>query len=256
MKAIALETYGGPDVLHPVDLPDPHPGPGQVRIQVHAAAVAPVDAMVRTGLLAQMNAGPNPPFVPGMEVAGVVDEVIDDIDPALAVEAGQKIVGFVDNLGAHGGYSDYVVLPAASVTRIPEEASAPEAASFINNSMTAPNALEPSTFRRERRYWSPARPARSADTSPSSPTTQASGSSPSQALGTTTWSARSAPTRSFTADRTPRARSSRLSRAGWMRSPMPRYSATTLSVRSATAGNWPPSATTTGIQDAGSRCTV
>ncbi|MFV9458566.1 hypothetical protein ACNJ7E_34725 [Rhodococcus sp. NM-2] len=52
MKAIALETYGGPDVLHPVDLPDPHPGPGQVHIQVHAAAVAPVDAMLRTGLLA------------------------------------------------------------------------------------------------------------------------------------------------------------------------------------------------------------
>ncbi|AHK31666.1 quinone oxidoreductase family protein [Rhodococcus opacus] len=253
MKAIALETYGGPDVLHPVDLPDPHPGPGQVRIQVHAAAVAPVDAMVRTGLLAQMNAGPNPPFVPGMEVAGVVDEVIDDIDPALAVAAGQKIVGFVDNLGAHGGYSDYVVLPAASVTRIPEEASAPEAASFIN-SMTALNARSrPSTFLLWRRYWSPARPA---DTSPSSPTTQASGSSPAQDLGTTTWSARSAPTRSFIADRTPRARSSRLSRAGWMRSPMPRYSATTLSVRSATAGNWPPSATTTGIQDAGSRCTV
>ncbi|MDI9978635.1 NADP-dependent oxidoreductase [Rhodococcus sp. IEGM 1307] len=142
MKAIALETYGGPDVLHPVDLPDPHPGPGQVRIQVHAAAVAPVDAMLRTGLLAEMNAGLNPPFVPGMEVAGVVDEVGDDIDPALAVEAGQKVVGFVDNLGAHGGYSDYVVLPAASVTRIPEGASAPEAASFINNSMTALNALE------------------------------------------------------------------------------------------------------------------
>ncbi|WNF00374.1 NADP-dependent oxidoreductase [Streptomyces luomodiensis] len=142
MKVIAVETYGGPEVLHPVELPDPHPGPGQVRIRVRAAAVAPVDAMLRTGLLADMNAGRTPPFVPGMEVAGAVDEVGDDIDPALAVEVGEKVVGFVDNLGTHGGYSDYVVLPAASVTRIPEGASAPEAASFINNSLTALNALD------------------------------------------------------------------------------------------------------------------
>ncbi|WP_138418817.1 NADP-dependent oxidoreductase [Sinomonas gamaensis] len=142
MKAIAVKTYGGPGVLHPVDLPDPHARAGEIRIRVRAAAVAPVDAMLRTGLLAGLNAGLNPPFVPGMEVAGTVDEVGDGIDPALAVEVGDEVVGFVDNLGSHGGYSDYVVLPAASVATVPEGATAAEAASFLNNSLTALNALE------------------------------------------------------------------------------------------------------------------
>lgn len=110
MKAIAVETYGGPEVLHPVELPDPHPGTEQVRVRVDAAAI--------------------------------VDEIGNGIDPALAVEPGDEVVGFVDNLGAHGGYSDYVVLSAASVIAIPDGATAPEAASFLNNSLTAFNALD------------------------------------------------------------------------------------------------------------------
>jgi len=142
VKAIALDTYGGPDVLRSVDLPDPHPGPGEIRIRVTAAAVAPVDAMLRTGLLAGLYEGLRPPFVPGMEVAGVVDELGTDIAVDLELPIGTEVVGFVDSLGAHGGYSDYVVVPAASVTRAPKGAGAAEAASFLNNSLTARNALD------------------------------------------------------------------------------------------------------------------
>ena len=75
MHAIGFDAYGGPNVLRPVVLPDPHPGPGEVRVRVAAAGVAPVDAMERTGRLAALNEGLTPPFVPGMEVAGVIDEV-------------------------------------------------------------------------------------------------------------------------------------------------------------------------------------
>jgi NADPH2:quinone reductase len=142
VKAIALDAYGGPEVLHPVDLPDPHPGPGEVRIRVSTAAVAPVDAMLRSGLLAGLYQGLEPPFVPGMEVAGVVDELGIDITPGLDLPVGTRVAGFVDSCGAHGGYSDYVVVPAASVTRAPKAASTAEAASFLNNSLTARNALD------------------------------------------------------------------------------------------------------------------
>lgn len=142
MKAIGLDTYGGPDVLHQVDLPDPHPGPGEVRIQVHATAVAPVDMLLRTGVLAGAYSGLRPPFVPGMEVAGVVDEIGPGIDPASDLAIGTAVVAFVDFTGAHGGYSDFVVLPAASLTRAPDGATFPEAASFLNNALTARNALD------------------------------------------------------------------------------------------------------------------
>jgi len=142
MRTIALVTYGGPEVLHSVELPDPHADTGQVRIRVQAAAVAPVDAMLRTGLLAGAYAGYAPPYVPGMEVAGVIDEVGSGLEDRGDIKLGAFVVGFVDTIGSHGGYSDYVVLPAASVTHAPRGSTAPEAASFLNNALTARNALD------------------------------------------------------------------------------------------------------------------
>lgn len=127
MRAIGLAICGSPDVLRPVDLPDPHPAPGEVRIQVRATAVAPVDAVLRTGMLTDAYSGLQPPFVPGMEVAGVVDETGPGIDPGSDPAVGATGVAFVDFTGAHCGYSDYVVLPTASVTRAPEGATFPEA---------------------------------------------------------------------------------------------------------------------------------
>ena len=43
MKAIGLTEFGGPEVLRVVDIPEPHPGPREVRIRVHAVAVNPTD---------------------------------------------------------------------------------------------------------------------------------------------------------------------------------------------------------------------
>ena len=51
VKAARLSRFGGPEVLEIVDLPDPHPGPGQVRIAVRAAGVNPSDWKKRTGLI-------------------------------------------------------------------------------------------------------------------------------------------------------------------------------------------------------------
>ncbi|WP_208457537.1 alcohol dehydrogenase catalytic domain-containing protein [Burkholderia anthina] len=84
MLAIGLSSYGGPQVLHMVELPDPHPVPGQVRVKVRAAGVNPVDIMVRNGSLAGLFARTKPPFVPGMDIAGTIDEVGEDIPPNLA----------------------------------------------------------------------------------------------------------------------------------------------------------------------------
>src|SRR4051794_31267767 len=142
ITAMGVTTYGGPEALHAVQLPEPHAGAGRVRVRVHAAGVNPVDAMMRTGLLAGMYQGVNPPYVPGMEVAGVIDEVGEGVDLVLGLSTGSRVVGFVDFAGSLGGYSQVAVLPAGSVTSAPERASDPEAASFVNNALTARNTLD------------------------------------------------------------------------------------------------------------------
>lgn len=59
MRAIVVRTYGGPDALRLEELATPVPGPGQVRIRVHAAAVNPVDVLVRSGLANQLGLLPD-----------------------------------------------------------------------------------------------------------------------------------------------------------------------------------------------------
>ena len=77
MRAVTFSRFGGPEVLEVSELSEPKPGPGEVRIRVAAATVNPTDISFRTGRqqttaqLAQM--GVLPPYIPGMELAGVVD---------------------------------------------------------------------------------------------------------------------------------------------------------------------------------------
>ncbi|CAM5631094.1 hypothetical protein SVIOM74S_09543 [Streptomyces violarus] len=84
MKVIGLSEYGGPEVLRPFELPDPRPGTQEVLVRVLAAGVNPVDAMLRSGQLRQMYQGKTPPFVPGMEVAGTIEEVGSGVNPRRA----------------------------------------------------------------------------------------------------------------------------------------------------------------------------
>ena len=142
MKAIGLTQYGGPAVLHLIELPEPHAGAGEVRVRVHAAAINPVDALLRNGSLASAYASHQPPFVPGMDISGTIDQIGPDIDPNLDLHVGQAVVGLVNSMADHGGYSEQVVLPTASVTAIPADADWAHAASFLMNALAARNALD------------------------------------------------------------------------------------------------------------------
>ena len=82
MKAVAVLDYGGPDVLRVVDVPDPRAGSGQIRLRVHAAAVNPADTLLRVGDIDAVLAGNlDPPYRPGMDAAGIVDEIGPDTRP-------------------------------------------------------------------------------------------------------------------------------------------------------------------------------
>ena len=72
MKRVVVDHFGGPEVLRVVEDEIPRPGPGEVRIRVLAAGVSLTDAQLRAGTYLGV---PRPPFTPGYEVVGVVDEL-------------------------------------------------------------------------------------------------------------------------------------------------------------------------------------
>lgn len=134
------DGYGGPDALRIFELPDRHAGPGDVRISVHAAAVNPTDTFTRNGSRHEMLKDLDPPYVAGMDAAGVVDEVGPDAATALAV--GDRVMAIVVPKGQHGGYSDSLVVPARSVARAPAGASLVAASTLPMNGLTARKALD------------------------------------------------------------------------------------------------------------------
>ena len=71
MRAVGLFEHGGPEVLQVVELPSVEAGPGQVRIRNYAAAVNPTDVVGRNGMRAEIQKKDPPPYVPGMDAAGV-----------------------------------------------------------------------------------------------------------------------------------------------------------------------------------------
>ena len=117
MRAVALYVHGGPEVLEVVDLPEVHAGSSQVRVRVHAVAVNPTDTMARNGSRAEQQKFDPPPYVPGMDVAGIVDEVDDDISTNVAV--GDAGMAMVVPKASHGAYREQIVLNARSVVPAP-----------------------------------------------------------------------------------------------------------------------------------------
>jgi NADPH:quinone reductase-like Zn-dependent oxidoreductase len=87
MRAVQYAEFGGPEVLKLVELPDPEPGPGQVRIAVRAAGINPVDWKLRQGMM-----GGELPQPTGREAAGVVDLLGEGVTDA---KPGDPIFGFV-----------------------------------------------------------------------------------------------------------------------------------------------------------------
>ncbi len=87
MKAAQFSRFGGPEVLEIVELPDPHAGPGQIRIRVRAAGINATEWKLRKGLL---NFGATLPQTTGRDVAGIVDEIGEEVTD---VALGDRVFG-------------------------------------------------------------------------------------------------------------------------------------------------------------------
>lgn len=140
MRAVGVVEFGGPDALQVVDLPERHAGPGEMRIRVHAATVNPTDTYTRNGArAAQLEKFPLP-YVPGMDAAGVLDEIGEGVDTDLAI--GDRVMAIVVPSGSHGAYSESLVVPAGSVARAPAGSTHAEASTLPMNGLTARLALD------------------------------------------------------------------------------------------------------------------
>ena len=129
VKAARFSRFGGPEVLEIVDLPDPHPGPGQVRIAVRAAGVNPSDWKKREGLM-----DPELPQTMGYEAAGVVDELGEGVAD---VAVGDRVFG----LSAEGAaQAELTVL--SFYAPIPPSLDFPGAAALPAAIETATRALD------------------------------------------------------------------------------------------------------------------
>jgi NADPH:quinone reductase-like Zn-dependent oxidoreductase len=126
MKAVQFSRFGGPEVLEIVTLPDPHPGPGQIRIVVHAAGISATDPKLRSGVL---SFGDGLPQRTGRDVAGVVDEIGDGVTD---VAVGDRVFGIADE-GA-----------AAELALVTIRALIPSSLGFVD-AAALPVALETAT---------------------------------------------------------------------------------------------------------------
>ena len=140
MRAVGLMKHGGPEVLEVVEVPEAHAGPGQVRIRVHAAAVNPTDLMARNGARAEQQKADPPPYVPGMDIAGVIDQVGSGVETGARI--GDAVMGMVVPKANHGGYREQIVLNARSVVRAPAGKSHVEACTLPMNGLTARLSLD------------------------------------------------------------------------------------------------------------------
>ena len=84
MRAAIVTRFGAPDVIQVSEIQDPIPGPGEVSIDVTHAAVGLVDVFIRQGLYKDREGLPQPPYVPGLEVAGSIRELGDGLDGFIA----------------------------------------------------------------------------------------------------------------------------------------------------------------------------
>lgn len=130
MHAIRIDRPGGYDALRRVELADPQPGPGEVRVTVHAAGVNYADGIIRMGLYASAKALHGYPIVPGFEVAGVVDALGDGVS---GWQIGDRVVA----LTLFGGYCERIVLPRANLFRIPPRLGMTQAAAIPTVFLTA-----------------------------------------------------------------------------------------------------------------------
>lgn len=131
MRAVVLESYGGPEVLTLRSVPDPSPGPEEVLVRVAATAVNRADLLQRMGLY------PGPPMdheIPGLEFSGTVVAVGERVTLR---QVGDPVMGIVGG----GAYAELLVVHERQTMRVPRGVDPIEAGGIAEVFVTAYDAL-------------------------------------------------------------------------------------------------------------------
>jgi NADPH2:quinone reductase len=120
MRAVMCTELGPADRLQLIDQPDPEPGPGEVIVDVRAAALNFPDTLIIQG---RYQFQPELPFTPGGEAAGVVAAIGEGVD---GVGVGDRVVA----MAVSGAFAERWAVPAATLMPVPEQLSFVEAAAF------------------------------------------------------------------------------------------------------------------------------
>jgi NADPH:quinone reductase-like Zn-dependent oxidoreductase len=132
MRRVVVDHFGGPEVLTVVEEENPRPGPGEVLVKVLAAGVSFTDSQLRAGTY--LPGAPKPPFTPGYELVGVVEE--------LGPGCSRLRVG--DRIGAltvWGADADCVCVPESGAVDVPEDLDPAEVLSLLFPYMTSYQVL-------------------------------------------------------------------------------------------------------------------
>jgi NADPH2:quinone reductase len=132
MKAIRVHEFGGPEQLKLEEVPDPHPGTGEVVVKVHAVGVNPFDTYIRTGTYAMK---PSLPYTPGADAAGIVLSTGNDVQ---RVKAGDRVY-IAGTLS--GAYAEQALCRESQVHLLPKNVSFQQGAAIGVPYATAFRAL-------------------------------------------------------------------------------------------------------------------
>lgn len=133
MKALVIDKPGSPESLRLAEMPQPEPGEGEVRVKVHAAGLNPADyKFMQRGFRSW-----NYPFVPGLDVAGIIDE----IGPGVSDWQVGDAVYYHGNLSKPGGFAEEAITVARTLAPLPKNISFVEAAALPCAGWTAYQAL-------------------------------------------------------------------------------------------------------------------
>lgn len=151
MRRIVITKPGGYEALQLTELPDPTPGPGEVRVRVEACGVNYADGIIRMGLYASAKELHGYPITPGFEVAGVVDAIGPSLDgaPVSPLRPGQRVVA----LTLFGGYTSHLCLGTEYVFPLPENLTTQQAAALPAVFLTAWFMVHEQLHPRPRQRW-------------------------------------------------------------------------------------------------------
>ncbi|WP_327149675.1 NADP-dependent oxidoreductase [Nocardia sp. NBC_01329] len=139
-RSAVVRIPAGPDSIEIIDVPVAEPGPGQVRVDIAAATVNPVDLALTAGVFHSLGLITRSAYTGiGTDFAGTVSET----GPGVEIPVGSRVAGLLSGFDRDfGTYAEQVIVAASDIARVPDELDPSIAATVPLNSLTAAQLVD------------------------------------------------------------------------------------------------------------------